>query len=553
VGSSRELPLLQAALGDDLGLAVLPAGPNARPAGPVLQADVFAFSRVASPQETNLALELAQFMTNLQQQTRLVVEPIGRLPAHSQVRFRQTLSPLVVELARQSRTAAPVTLEERRIWNYLTAAGQTEINDLYNQALSGVRPTTQAVQQIAARLSAAFNLEREDPWPASYCPALEPGAAPQVRLWHSLENEEAGALARIAQNFSALCPGVTLELTAFDAGEIEPQYRRAVLSGEGPDILFESSRLTAQLAAAGLVHDVSGLVDATYLQRFIPDAEAALRPSTNSGQSSGRLYGLPVSVAVLALYYNTNLVEDPLLNLNEVPIRVTSERQFALPVSFFLGYWGFAPFGGFEFDPQTGAVLEDEGLLNWLEWLQRAQGQPGMVITADFDRAEDLFARGEAAYFVSGPWSLSRLRRELGEENFRVAPLPAGPEGLSSPILQVQGVMANPNSSEEATVVAVAFGRYLADPESQQLLLDTGSHVSAVVNVDLSDFPHLYGFREQAKVSAVVTATPGFAALEKRGDELFEDVLVRGLSPAEAVAEFREAIQEIHRTEVTER
>ncbi len=543
IGNSRDLPRLQEALGEEnLSLTVLPSGPSNRPAGPLMRTDAFAFSRVSSSHETTLALELVKFMTNLQQQRRITVEPIGRLPAHTQVRFRQTLSPLVTELAKQSRTATSISFEHRPVWNELTR-GRAEINDLYLQALSGIKPSNQVVQQISTIISNTFNIEVENPSPNSLCPTVEGNVDRTIALWHSLQNEEAEALTQIAQNFTDLCPGITLQLTGHNPGEIDQPYRQAVSAGGGAEILLGSSRLTARLAEAGLVRDLSELVDDSYLQQFIPDAEAALR-------HNGRLYGLPVSVAVLALYYNTKLVEDPLLNLNEAPIRVTLDRQFALPATFFYGYWGLVPFGGFAVDSQTGQIRKVEGLQNWLTWLQTAQSQPGLVVTTDFATAEDLFAGGEAAYFVSGPWSLSRLRLELGSEQFGVAVLPAGPEGPPSPILQVQGVMVNPNSDETATAVAVAFGKYLVTPDSQRLLLRTGTHVSAVVTVDLTDFPQLSPFREQAKVSAVVSENSHFAIVEELGNELYEAVLTEGISPEEAVETFEEAVQEAIREEV---
>jgi arabinogalactan oligomer/maltooligosaccharide transport system substrate-binding protein len=526
--------LLEALGEENLGVAVLPSGPNQRPAGPTLQVSAFVFSRVASLQETNRALELVKFMTNLQQQTRLTIQPIGRLPAHSQIRFRQTLSPLVTELAAQSRTAAPVAFEYRPIWNRLVR-GQTEVNDLYLQGLSGVLPSHQVVEQISARIVSTFNLELESASPELLCPVLEPGAEHEVTLWHSEENEDATTLALLARNFSELCPGITLQLIAQNSDDIETRYRRAALAGNGPDMLLASSRLAARLAAGGLIEDLSEYVDINYLQQFIPEAEAALR-------YNGRLYGLPESVSVQALYYNTNLVDDPLLNLNEVQIRVSGERQFALPVSFFLGYWGFGAFGGIGFDRETGHILNSDGLMNWLAWLESAQNQPGMVITTNFDQAESLFARGEAAYFISGPGSLSRLRRELGEENFRVALLPAGPGGPGSPILQVQGLMVNRNSPPTATTIAVAFAKYLVSPASQQVMLRTGTHVSPLVTVDLSEHPRLNSFREQAKVSAVVPETSYFAGVEQAGDELFEAVLQGGEDLPESIETFMEAV-----------
>jgi arabinogalactan oligomer/maltooligosaccharide transport system substrate-binding protein len=532
IGYSRDLPQLQETLGaDKLSLATLPGGPNDNPARPILQTDAFAFNRVSSPQETGLAVALATFMTSLQQQTRLTVDPIGRLPVHTQVRYRQTLSPLVTALAMQSRTAVPISFERRPVWNGLSQ-GESEISSLYMQALAGIKPSNQVVEQISAKITAEFNLQVSSVNPKSLCPALKGGVQHQVTLWHSLQKEEAGALDQIANNFMDVCTGVSLQLSSYNPDQIGQKYKQALSSGSGPDMLLASSRLTPQLAEAGLIQDLTNLVDPTYLQQFIPAAESALR-------YQGGLYGLPTSVAVQALYYNTDLVKQPLLNLNEVPVQITLQRQFALPAGFSDAYWGLAPFGGFEFNGQTGQVQNDRGLLNWLNWLLMARNQPGMGVTTDFAMAEDLFASGQAAYFVGGPTSLSRLRSELGRDKFGVTLLPAGPEGPAGPVLQVQGVMINPNNDKAATDIALAFAKYLATPESQRILLQTGTYVSAVVTVDLTNFPQLNGFREQAKVSSLLIETPDFTIVEKLGDQLFREVLNKGAEPAQAVKAFK--------------
>jgi arabinogalactan oligomer/maltooligosaccharide transport system substrate-binding protein len=352
--------------------------------------------------------------------------------------------------------------------------------------------------------------------------------------------EEAEALARVVEKFENTCRGVTIELRAFDYNAIDTEFRSAVAGGDGPTMLLESTRLTAQLAADGLIADVGDLVPSDELQQFIPNAEDAMRVD-------GRLYGIPESIAVLALYVNTTLASEPLVNLDEVAFAVDAERRFALPANFFFGYWGMSPFGGFDFDLTTGEILNSQGLTSWLEWLRLMQGQPGMDIVTDFGVTEVQFARGEAAYFVSGPWSLAAVTAGLGRENFQITSLPYGPQGPGRPILQVTGIMISTAAREAEAVLAAAFGRYLASPTGQTEFVATGSHVSALVGDDLSADPHVSAFREQAKTAVVVTENPQFAVIERLGDVLYRAVLEEGVEPATAVAEFEAAAGNISR------
>ena len=102
--------------------------------------------------------------------------------------------------------------------------------------------------------------------------------------------------------------------------------------------------------------------------------------------------------------------------------------------------------------------------------------------------------------------------------------------------------MINANASNRSADTAIAFGQFLSSPSSQQRLLESGSHVTSNVTVDLAEYPNLASFREQAKVAELVVETSKFLVLEKLGDELYRTVLLEGADPEEAVSAFVEAV-----------
>ena len=61
----------------------------------------------------------------------------------------------------------------------------------------------------------------------------------------------------------------------------------------------------------------------------------------------GSLYGLPLFVDTMALYYNDSLVEDPPVDLGDMMNQVSPDQQFALPYKpFRAAHWGLPAFGG---------------------------------------------------------------------------------------------------------------------------------------------------------------------------------------------------------------
>jgi len=186
--------------------------------------------------------------------------------------------------------------------------------------------------------------------------------------------------------------------------------------------------------------------------------------------------------------------------------------------------------------------LAQDGVLAWLEWLRAAAARPGVALVGGQQVAESMLLKGEAVYLVGGPWSLANLRTGMGEQ-LRVAPLPAGPNGPGSPVLAVEGIMFNPHST--ATMAGLAFARYLTDVESQALLLATGEHVSANVNIDMTSQPILSVFRSQAAVSTVVwqDALWGLALVD--GDALFQRVVWQGADPVTALQQLDRRIRQV--------
>jgi len=561
VGPSSDLPALQAALSetaalaepveesttvedvgvqpaiyvagasDVLGVSLLHVGPNEWQPSPILQTDAFVFSRVSNHQEQALALTLAEFLTNSQQQTRLAAEGIGRAPASGEVKRYINLPESTAALARQTRTAVAIPYSLRSVWDeFVRTGGDFETG--YTRALQGILTTNQFIDDSVAHVESQKDFK--DSEPALFCHSQADGEPVTLTLWHALPPAEAAALEEIAANYEALCSSVRLAITAKTPDEIIGDYVQETQAGGGPDILLESSRWTSRLAEQGLILDLSDYVQTEDLEKLIPEAASSMRYQR-------RLYGIPQSVSVLALLYNKDMIDTPPTSLEELLIQVSPEYRWALPMRFFYGYWGLKPFGGFSFNSEDGLIEESAGLVPWLSWLQEMQVRPGFDLTFDPQVAVDAFARGEAAFLVAGPWVLPQLREDLGGERIGVASLPGGPDGPGSPILQVEGVMVNANS-DSLIEETVAFSRYLSLPESQAILLGTGTHISASVVANMDDLPLLRGFQEEAKLATVVDENSNFAAMEALGDVMYEDVLLDGVDPQTAVQAFETAV-----------
>ena len=98
-------------------------------------------------------------------------------------------------------------------------------------------------------------------------------------------------------------------------------------------MLLESSRLLAPLAEEGLLLDLTERVSPDFLQQFLPEAVENMR-------YDGRLYGIPESLNVLALFYNPTLVADPPIDVQQLMQRPRCRHPPRPPRGFLRGLLG---------------------------------------------------------------------------------------------------------------------------------------------------------------------------------------------------------------------
>ena len=527
VGESSDLLEFQEALGEKVvGVSPLPAGPNDL-AGPFLTTEPFFFGTDSSPAQAQRSMLLVRFLTNNEQQRKLA-EQTGRVPANAQARINRRISPAVAGFVEQSKTAIPLLLIPQMF--DAIELGQ----DTYLQVLEGLADPTEATHQLTQTVNEKSNLETVEVATGVKC-----GQTGVIEIWHAWPSKEAAVLEKIGRRYSALCPGSVIVLTSVEEGDLFTQYRQAVQNGEGPDLLLISSEYAARLASAELVSNIDDTVEPSFLQRYIPNVPDAMR-------FEGNLYGLPITMDTIALYYNDHLVSEPPFDLGDLLSQIEPDNQIALPYSpFSIAHWGITAFGGRLFDVEGNLTITDGRFEEWLQWLREAGDQPGMVLTKDQADAETLFTQGEATYFVGERALLGNLQDQLGKSVVRVAPLPAGPEGSSGPILDVQGLMFSPESRRAES--ALAFAEYMAGTESQSILMIDGNLIPANISVrDSVASPAITGFLDQAATAVVLSNRPETDTIFGLGDTIYENVLEQKAEPATVLEDFATFFENVH-------
>lgn len=139
------------ALGKDkLGATLLPGETN-QPATPILWAGILLFNQASSPNQTRLALKLAQFLTNVEQQKKAeVAVPI--IPSNKNVTLNRELFPIRATLLDQAQSSVAVSLDDAEKLTVFKNYGDI----LYRKVLAGEIAPDEAATQLTQIVNGEF-------------------------------------------------------------------------------------------------------------------------------------------------------------------------------------------------------------------------------------------------------------------------------------------------------------------------------------------------------------------------------------------------------------
>ncbi len=360
----------------------------------------------------------------------------------------------------------------------------------------------------------------------------------RVTLWHSWPPREAAILEESLSEFQEIQKDVLVITVALPEGELLEQFFEAGKDGFGPDLLLGSDSWIKVLADAGLIRANGPNI---YLASRFDTRGAALV------DYNGEAYGIPLSLVPHALYYNKSLVTEPPQTLGDLLHEAAAGNSVAFVPRFEEAYWGMQTFGEGLFDEEGHFSLAESGLTEWLNWLEKAQSAPGVILNVDNDSLLNLFITGQVAYYIADPnlqASLLAMAEEEGVFEFGVVPLPGGSHGPSGPLLSAETMLLYSFSSPEQARIADALASFLTNQQQSIRFMRELKHVPAndTVGVDRRIYPTVNGFTQQAETAVVLPNEIPKSLLIAEGNRAYASVLSGLLTPEEAVCNFGQEI-----------
>ena len=364
---------------------------------------------------------------------------------------------------------------------------------------------------------------------------------PGVVLWHAYSGLERDALERSAATWNREHPTTPITLVAVPYDAFADKLTSAIPGGNGPDLFIYPHDRIGDWSAAGVIEPIEYWVDDAHAERFTSEAIEAMA-------YKGSLWGLPLAVKSLALYYRTDLVDHAPASTDELVAlapRMHAAGGFALAYAN-VDLYGHAPwlhgFGGRVMNDDTLMIATPEAATAMT--FARSLVANGVVpADAQGPLVASLFNERRTATVMSGPWFVTDIAKGVP---WKVAPLPivSATGKPAAPFLGVEGILMSARARDKDLAFAV-MDALTSDAQATmraRVARQVVANVHAYDEPDIASDPVLAAFRAQTTVT--MPKAPGMRMVWTPYRTALGEVLAGRADPA---AQLLSVEREVHR------
>ncbi len=279
----------------------------------------------------------------------------------------------------------------------------------------------------------------------------------------------------LAEGFMKKYPGVTVTTGEFGSTEQAAKIELDGPAGNGADVFFLPHDKLSTSIESGILLPIQDQVAQRLHNNLLKEAMSTV-------SKDGVVYGVPVSIETIALFYNKDIVDKPVKTFEELfdfakTFNDPPNNKFAFVNDMGNGYNSYAFFTPYGFDlfGKDGTDADNPGFDSdaFIKGLEFVQSLNTILPVKSNDLGGEfvgqLFKSGKAAYTFQGPWSIEDYKKE--NINFGVTTIPTVAGNSLHPFAGVQmaGVSAYSDYPDAATLLA----EFLASPEGANILYKT--------------------------------------------------------------------------------
>lgn len=368
-----------------------------------------------------------------------------------------------------------------------------------------------------------------------------------LTVWHSWSGSRQDALNSLARAYEQSHPHVRLRLEAQPGTSMLQRYSTNVADDSAPQLLMIKGRYIGELAERQYITPLSDMWGKTPPQGILPETLVF-------GRVGNELYGVPVALDPLVLFYNRRQVTAPPATMDET-INLNAAQRDLPPEQrpWSLGYYlslertlpYLSAFGGTVVGQDGAPVFAAEGkdaTQRWLDWLTQLQSNEHVRASLDFSAVDSAVRENRVLSVIDWAHRRADYAQIWGADAVGIAPLPAiGPDAVPKTFVVPDVVCVNTVISREQRAVALDFLRFMTEQTSQDLLWKRGQlvpvHQQVEVGVDAQ--PLVEAARNAQSLTSPLTARAVWGPLS----DMLRSVMSRTATPAEAIDAAGAAVQ----------
>ncbi len=337
------------------------------------------------------------------------------------------------------------------------------------------------------------------------CASRNPDA---IVLWHSYNGTEREALEVSAARWNAAHPEHPLELVGVPHAAFADKLTSAIPNGNGPDLFIYAQDRIGGWVDAGVVEPLEFWLDDERMDRFSGESIRAM-------DYKGSLWGLPMTVKSLALFYRTDLVATPPTTTDELMLLGPAMRKkdgYAIAYAN-IDLYGHAPwlfgYGGQIMDERGELAIASPQAAQAMEFARKLVAEKLAPARAEAPLVSSLFNDGQAATAISGPWFIAGIDSKVP---WAVAALPivSATGKHATPFLGAEGVLMSSRAKDKNTAFGVMdwLTSDRSAIERAKLARQVVPNPAAYRDPDVAKDPVLTAFRAQLAHTAPMPMAP---------------------------------------------
>ncbi|HPR16678.1 MAG TPA: extracellular solute-binding protein [Candidatus Cloacimonadota bacterium] len=363
-------------------------------------------------------------------------------------------------------------------------------------------------------------------------------AQTEVTLWHSYRGEEKDALVQVTENFNQSQSDITLKILGIPYDAFPDKITAAIPRGKGPDLFIYAHDRIGGWVEADIIEPIDFYLEDDISGNFVTGAWDPML-------YQGSVYGLPMSLKSIILFYNTDMIKTPPKTTDEM-IALAKQHTDAPNGKYGLVYeianfyyhacW-LQGFGGKIFDDKDIPVLNSPENIRSFQFAQDLFLQDRIVPPEVSNvLVTTLFNEGKAAMVLSGPW----FRGEIDNIPYEVALLPIISEvgKPAIPFMSSEGVLMSTQSAQKDAAFQVM--KYLVSEDAAYIFASVGKQPVTLKSVyerpEIKNDKYLPKFKKQIENSKPMPSIPQMTSVWSPASTAI-NAAVNGKDPKESLDE----------------